>query len=346
MYSVQKKNHMITFFENENLRYAMIGSGSWATALVKLLLNHQQSISWFMRNQKNIDNIRENHHSRSYLQSVLLDPTRLNMSTDINEVIESADVLVFAVPSAYFMSVMKNFTGSLDNKFIISAIKGFVDEKNLTIAEYFNQVYNIPFDRIGIISGPCHAEEVSMERLSYLTLTSKHIEVARALCDVFSCRYIKTTPSTDIYGVEYAAALKNIYAIAAGICHGLGYGDNFMAVLMTNAFNELASFLNATHPDEKRVVKSAAYLGDLLVTGYSQFSRNRTFGNMIGKGYSVKSAQVEMSMVAEGYYASRCIHEINKEYRIDMPIADAVYRILYEERYPPFVIKQLTEELF
>jgi len=217
---------------------------------------------------------------------------------------------------------------------------------NLTIAEYFHKEYDVPFDRIGIISGPCHAEEVSMERLSYLTLTSKHIEVARALCEVFACRYIKTTPSTDIYGVEYAAALKNIYAIAAGICHGLGYGDNFMAVLMTNAFHELALFLNATHPDEKRVVKSAAYLGDLLVTGYSQFSRNRTFGNMIGKGYSVKSAQVEMSMVAEGYYASKCIHEINKEYRIDMPIADAVYRILYEERYPPFVIKQLTEELF
>ena len=337
---------MITFFENENLRYAMIGSGSWATALVKLLLNHQQSISWFMRNQKNIDNIRENHHSRSYLQSVLLDPTRLNMSTDINEVIESADVLVFCVPSAYFLSVMKNFTGSLENKFIISAIKGFVGEMNLTIAEYFNREYGVPFDRIGIISGPCHAEEVSMERLSYLTLTSKHIEVARALCDVFACRYIKTTPSTDIYGVEYAAALKNIYAIAAGICHGLGYGDNFMAVLMTNSFHELASFLNATHPDSSRVVKSSAYLGDLLVTGYSQFSRNRTFGNMIGKGYSVKSAQVEMSMVAEGYFASKCIHEINKEYRIDMPIADAVYRILYEERYPPFVIKQLTEELF
>lgn len=337
---------MTTFFEKENLRYAMVGSGSWATALIKLLLNYQHSIHWFMRSQKNIDNIKENHHSRSYLQSVLLDPTRLNMSTDINEVIDSADVLVFAIPSAYFLSAMEKFTGSFEGKFIISAIKGFVDEKNLTIAEYFHQVHGVPYDRIGIISGPCHAEEVSMERLSYLTLTSKHIEVARALCDIFSCKYIKTTPSTDIYGVEYAAALKNVYAIAAGICHGLGYGDNFMAVLMTNAFNEMATFINTTYPDKSRVVKSSAYLGDLLVTGYSQFSRNRTFGSMIGKGYHVKSAMMEMNMVAEGYYASKCIHEINKTHRIDMPIADAVYMILHEERYPEYVIKQLTEEFF
>jgi Glycerol-3-phosphate dehydrogenase len=337
---------MKTFFQRKELKYAMIGSGSWATALVKLLLNHQESIWWYMRSQANIDNIRENHRSRAYLQSVLLDPNRLKMSTNLNEVIEEADVLVFAVPSAYFLETMKKFTGSLENKFIISAIKGFVDEKNLTIAEYFNQVHNIPFGRIGIISGPCHAEEVSMERLSYLTLSSKHIEIARALCEVFACSYIKTTPGTDIYGVEYAAALKNIYAVAAGICHGLGYGDNFMAVLMTNAFRELADFIDATHKDEGRKITSSAYLGDLLVTGYSQFSRNRTFGSMIGKGYSVKSAQIEMNMVAEGYYASKCIHEINKEFRIDMPIAEAVYLILYENRYPAYVIKQLTEDLF
>ena len=337
---------MKTFFEQENLRYAMIGSGSWATALIKLLLNRQQSIGWYLRDEKKIEEVKKTAHNPFYLQSVHLDPDRLNMSTDINEIVSNADVLVFCTPSAYFMKVMSNLKVSLENKFIISAIKGFVDENNLTIAEYFHQFHNVPFDRIGIISGPCHAEEVSMERLSYLTLTSKHAEIARALCDVFACDYIKTTPGTDIYGVEYSAALKNIYAIAAGICHGLGYGDNFMAVLMTNAYHEIAEFLNATHPDKDRVLTTSAYLGDLLVTGYSQFSRNRTFGNMIGKGYSVKSAQVEMTMVAEGYYASKCIHEINKEYRIDMPIAEAVYLILYEERYPPFVIKQLTEELF
>ncbi len=337
---------MKTFFEQDNLRYAMIGSGSWATALIKLLLNHQQSIGWYLRDEKKIEQVRKTAHNPFYLQSVYLDSDRLQMSTDLNEVVSNADVLVFCTPSAYFMRVMSNLSVSLKNKFIISAIKGFVAENNITVAEYFHEFHNIPFDRIGIVSGPCHAEEVSMERLSYLTLTSKHIEIARALCDVFACDYIKTTPGTDIYGVEYSAALKNIYAIAAGICHGLGYGDNFMAVLMTNAYHEIAEFLNVTHHDKDRVLTTSAYLGDLLVTGYSQFSRNRTFGNMIGKGYSVISAKAEMNMVAEGYYASRCIHEINKGYRVDMPIADAVYMILYEQKYPAYVIKQLTDKLY
>ena len=185
-----------------------------------------------------------------------------------------------------------------------------------------------------------------MERLSYLTLTSKYYEVASALCDIFACDYIKATPGTDIYGVEYSAALKNVYAVAAGICHGLGYGDNFMAVLMTNAYHEIVKFLNATHPDKDRNLSSSAYLGDLLVTAYSKFSRNRTFGGMIGKGYSVISAQIEMNMVAEGYYASRCIHEINKNFMIDMPIADAVYMILYMQKYPAYVMKQLEDKLY
>lgn len=323
----------------------MVGSGSWATALIKLLLNHQEKIHWYLRDPKKIELIRKSSHNPSYLQSVYLDPDRLIMSNDINEVVSTADVIVVCTPSAFFMKTFSKLAVSLEDKFIISAIKGFVDEKNLTIAEYFHQCHNVLFDRIGVISGPSHAEEVSMERLSYLTLTSKHIEIARALCDLFSCDYIKTTPGTDIYGVEYSAALKNIYAVAAGICHGLGYGDNFMAVLMTNAYREIGEFLNATHPDQTRNFASSAYLGDLLVTGYSQFSRNRTFGNMIGKGYSVISAQVEMNMIAEGYYASRCINEINKEYRIDMPIAEAVYMILYEQRYPAYVIKQLTDKL-
>lgn len=336
---------METFFDKKDIRYAMIGSGSWATALIKLLLNHQPSIEWFIRNKKNIEKIKRDSHNPFYLQSVFLDPSRLNMTDNINKVVENADVLIFCTPSAYFMNVIKNLKVSLENKFIVSAVKGFVDEKNRTVAEYFNQIHNIPFDRIGIISGPCHAEEVSMERLSFLTISSKYIETARELSKAFACNYIRTTPGTDIYGVEYSAALKNIYAIAAGICHGLGYGDNFMAVLMTNAYHEIAKFINATHPDKNRVLTRSAYLGDLLVTGYSQFSRNRTFGSMIGKGYSVTSAQFEMNMVAEGYYACKCINEINKKHRIDMPIAEAVYAILYEQKYAAYVIKRLTEEL-
>lgn len=335
---------MDSILEKRNLKFAMVGSGSWATALVKLLMNHQEKISWFIRDQKNIDRVMKNHRNKVYLSSVILEPDRLFMSTDINAVVESADVLVFCIPSAYFLGVMEKLTVPLDGKFIVSAIKGFVGDK--TIAEYFNREHGIPYDRIGVVSGPCHAEEVGMERLSYLTFTSKHVANAKALCDFFECEYVRTMPGTDIYGVEYAAALKNIYAIAAGIAHGLGYGDNFLSVLMTSSFKEMTEFLNASHPDKKRNVLTSPYLGDLLVTGYSQFSRNRTFGSMIGKGYSVKNAQVEMSMVAEGYYATAAINRINKKYRVEMPIAEAVYEILYDEKYPAYVMKRLSDRLY
>lgn len=336
---------MDNFFNDENLRYAMIGSGSWATALAKLILNNQESISWYVRDDEMIDQINRTQHNPYYLPAVKFDPKRIRMSSDINEIISESDVLVFCVPSAYFLKEAESINLSLDDKFIISAIKGIIPGDNITIAEYFNQKFEIPFSRIGVVSGPCHAEEVAMEKLSYLTLSSKHIEVARSICDIFSCDYIRTVPGTDIYGVEYAAVLKNIYAVAAGVCHSLSYGDNFMAVLITSSFHEMRDFLHASHPDPKRKTSTSAYLGDLLVTCYSQFSRNRTFGSMIGKGYSVQSAQVEMNMVAEGYYGTKCIYEINKKYGVHMPIAEAMYRILYEDKYPAYIIKQLSENL-
>ncbi|HBG23520.1 MAG: glycerol-3-phosphate dehydrogenase [Bacteroidetes bacterium GWF2_41_61] len=336
---------MDNFFDSDNLRYAMIGSGSWATALAKLILNNQESISWYVRDDEMIDQINRTQHNPYYLSAVKFDPKRVRMSSDINEIISESDVLVFCVPSAYFLKEAERINISLDDKFIISAIKGIIPGDNITIAEYFNHNFEIPFSRIGVVSGPCHAEEVAMEKLSYLTLSSKHIEVARSMCDIFSCEYIRTVPGTDIYGVEYAAVLKNIYAVAAGVCHALSYGDNFMAVLITSSFHEMRDFLHASHPDSKRKTSTSAYLGDLLVTCYSQFSRNRTFGSMIGKGYSVQSAQVEMNMVAEGYYGTKCIYEINKKYGVHMPIAEAMYRILYEEKYPAYIIKQLSENL-
>ena len=336
---------MENILEREGLRFALIGGGSWATALAKLLLNHQEKISWYIRDEESIDILKSTGHNPFYLQAVQFDPKRLELSTDINEVICNADVLLFAIPSAYFMDMAVNIKCNLDNKFIITAIKGMVPVDNISIAEYFHINHKIPFSRIGVVSGPCHAEEVAMERLSYLTLSSKHIEVARNLCDIFACSYIKTIPGTDIYGVEYAAVLKNIYAVAAGVCHALGYGDNFMAVLITNSFHEMRDFLHASHPDKNRHTSTSAYLGDLLVTCYSQFSRNRTFGSMIGKGYSVQSAQHEMNMVAEGYYGTKCIYEINQKYIIHMPIAEAMYKILYEHKYSAYIIKQLTEQL-
>ena len=336
---------MKNYFEHSTMRYAMIGSGSWATALVKVLLQTQARVSWFVREEAMIAHILQHRSNPYYLQSANLNTERLDMSADINKVVDEADVLIFCVPSAYFEGEIAPLTAPLAQKFIISAIKGMVPEKNTTITEYFNQNHHIPYDNLGVIGGPCHAEEVAMERLSYLTVACKNEKVALALAKAFTCSFMKTTTTTDIYGVEYAVVLKNIYAMAAGVCHSLGYGDNFAAVLITNAYHEMKDFLNETHADKGRDAARPAYLGDLLVTCYSQFSRNRTFGSLIGKGYSVQAVRAEMNMVAEGYYGSRCIYEVNKKYKIAMPIAEAMYAIMYENQNAAMVIKHLTEKL-
>ncbi len=336
---------MNTFFKKDNLRYAVIGSGSWATALVKLVLNNQSTVNWYVRDNDVIEHIKTRGHNPYYLSTIDFKPSCLFLSNDINEIVSNSDVLIFCIPSAYFLSELAALTIPLDGKFLISAIKGIIANENITIAEYFHKKHHIPFDRIGIVSGPSHAEEIAMERLTYLTLTSKHLDVAKNLCKILDCSYVKTVPGTDIYGVEYAAVLKNVYAVAAGICHSLSYGDNFMSVFITNCFNEMREFLHASHPDSSRITSTSAYLGDLLVTCYSQYSRNRTFGSMIGKGISVQAAQLEMNMVAEGYYGAKAIFELNKKFKINMPIAEAVYNILYEHYYPASVIKQLAETL-
>lgn len=328
-----------------NLKFCVIGNGSWATALVKLLLSKLNDIGWHIRSEDTIDFIRQHRHNPRYLTATSFDVSKLHMSTDINEVIRQANVVILAVPSAFLQATFAKLTiNDLSDKFIVSAVKGIIPNSNETISEYFHRYHNVPYSQIGIISGPCHAEEVAMERLSYLTFSCKRKQLSEIMSRYFESNYLRVIASTDIYGVEYAAVLKNIYAIGAGICHGLGYGDNFMAVLVSNAFEEMKRFLNTTYPSTRTTTKSA-YLGDLLVTCYSQFSRNRTFGGMIGKGYSVSAVQVEMNMVAEGYYASKCMYEINKQHNVDMPIADTVYRILYQDASAKSEIKKLTEVL-
>lgn len=336
---------MDTFFKRNNLRYAVIGSGSWATALVKLVLNNQSFVNWYVKDNEAIEHIKARGHNPYYLSTIDFDSSRLNLSSDINEIVAGSDVLIFCIPSAYFLGELSGLNESLDNKFIISAIKGIISDENITIAEYFHKKYHIPFSKIGIVSGPSHAEEIAMERLTYLTLTSKHIEVAVSLCKIFEFSYVKTVPGTDIYGVEFAAVLKNVYAVGAGICHSLSYGDNFMSVFITNCFNETREFLHASHPDSSRITSTSAYLGDLLVTCYSQYSRNRTFGSMVGRGISIQAAKLEMNMVAEGYFGAKAIYELNKKYKIKMPIADAVYKILYEHASPASTIKKIAETL-
>lgn len=325
-------------------KFAVIGGGSWATAIAKMLCVNLPEIAWYMRNTYAIEHIKINKHNPNYLSSVEFDTKKLKLTNDINEAVAYADYVIFAIPSAFLNGELEKLTVNLDGKVIFSAIKGIVPETSLIVGEHFHKTYNIPYDSIGVITGPCHAEEVALERLSYLTIACGDDEKAKIMAENLSSHYIKTKTSDDIIGTEYAAMLKNIYAIAAGIAHGLGYGDNFQALLMSNAIREMKKYIKKVHK-MKRNINDSAYLGDLLVTGYSIFSRNRMFGNMIGKGYTVKSAQMEMSMVAEGYYATNSAHKLNEEYKAKTPIIDAVYDILYEGKEPKKVFKKLTDKL-
>ena len=328
----------------DNLKFAVIGGGSWATAIAKMLCVNLPEISWYMRNDAAIEHIKNHKHNPNYLSSVEFDNNKLQLTNDINEAVAYADYIIFAIPSAFLNAELEKLTISLKDKIIFSAIKGIVPETSLIVGEHFHYKYDIPYYNIGVITGPCHAEEVALERLSYLTIACGDPEKAGIVAKNLSGNYIKAKISDDIIGTEYAAMLKNIYSIAAGIAHGLGYGDNFQSVIMSNAIREMKKFIKKVHK-MKRNINDSAYLGDLLVTGYSVFSRNRMFGNMIGKGYTVKSAQMEMSMVAEGYYAVKSAYQLNQGYGAKTPIIDAVYTILYERKDAKAVFKKLTEEL-
>jgi glycerol-3-phosphate dehydrogenase (NAD(P)+) len=329
---------------SENLKFAVIGGGSWATAIAKMLCVNLSEIAWYMRNDAAIEHIQKYKHNPNYLSSVEFDTTKLRLTNNINEAIEYADYVIFAIPSAFLDAELKNMTVSLADKIIFSAIKGIVPETSLIVGEHFHIQYDIPYYNIGVITGPCHAEEVALERLSYLTIACGDPDKASIVAKSLSGNYIKAKISDDIIGTEYAAMLKNIYAIAAGIAHGLGYGDNFQSVMMSNGIREMKKFIRKVHK-MKRNINDSAYLGDLLVTGYSVFSRNRMFGNMIGKGYTVKSAMMEMSMVAEGYYATKSAYKLNQGYGAKTPIIDAVYAVLYEGKDAKSVFKKLTESL-
>lgn len=329
---------------SDSPKFAVIGGGSWATAIAKMLCSNVNQILWYMRNTSAIEHIKAQKHNPNYLSSVEFDTNKLLLTNDINEAVANADYVIFAIPSAFLSKELENLTVPLTDKVIFSAIKGIVPETSLIVGEHFHDVYDLDYDNIGVITGPCHAEEVALERLSYLTIACGSEKKAKTMAKNLNSHYIKTKISDDIIGTEYAAMLKNIFAIAAGIAHGLGYGDNFQALLMSNAVREMKKFIRKVHK-MKRNINDSAYLGDLLVTGYSVFSRNRMFGNMIGKGYTVQSAMMEMSMVAEGYYATKSAYNLNKGYGAKTPIIDAVYGILYEGKDAKQVFKKLTDKL-
>src|SRR5690606_24573867 len=315
--------------------------------MIKMLGDNRvdKSVQWWVRNKQTAEYIKTYKHNPNYLSAAQLKIPKRNIHVDVRTVIAHADIVILNTPAAFLKDALSGITPAmLSDKIIVSAIKGIVPDENQIVGDFLQQQYGIPIDKISVIGGPCHAEEVSLEKLSYLTVAARDTKVAALVASLIETRYIKTNVSDDIYGTEYAAILKNIYAVAGGICHGLGFGDNFQAVLVSNAIREMADFVNTVKPIQ-RDIKESAYLGDLLVTAYSQFSRNRTFGNMIGKGYRVKSAQLEMNMVAEGYYAANCIQAICNAHGIELPICHTVYRILYENQSPAEAIQSLADKL-
>ena len=327
------------------LKICIMGGGSWATAIAKMSMANGNKINWYMRRPEQIEKFKETGCNPSYLSSVKFDLKKIKFFSNINLAIKNSDILVFATPSPFLKSHLAKVTTSLTGKKVVTAIKGIVPEENMIVSDYFMKFYGVNEEDIAVIAGPCHAEEVALERLSYLTVGSKNLKFAEFFANRIQNTYLKTYITTDVTGIEYASVLKNVYAIASGICHGLKYGDNFQAILVSNSIREMSRFVNTVSPEEERNLQDAAYLGDLLVTAYSKFSRNRTFGSMIGKGYSVRSSQLEMEMIAEGYYGTKCIKEINEKYNVEMPILDACYNILYERISPNIEIKSLTEKI-
>ena len=326
-------------------KIAVLGDGSWATAIVKILMDNGHHINWNIRLKDDIDYIKKYKRNPNYLRGVELHLDKISLFNSIEETIKDCDTVIVVIPSAYLEISLEGLAkNSFDNKFIVSAVKGIVPEHYTTALEFMKAEYNLNDEQFGVVSGPSHAEEIALQRLTYLTASATLSEKATLLSEMFKNSYVKTITSDDIYGTEYAAIMKNIMAVASGISHGVGYGDNFQAVLISNSIREIKRFVDKIHPIT-RDIKNSVYLGDLLVTAYSTFSRNRTFGNMIGKGYSVKAAQMEMSMIAEGYYAVKGIYEMNKKYNIDLPITNAVYNILYERISPRIEINLLTELL-
>lgn len=323
-------------------KIAVMGGGSWATALAKLLLQNCESIMWYMRRDDRIADFKAHRRNPTYLSDVEFDIERIEFSSDINYVCSEADTLLLVMPSPYFKSHLAKLNVSIADKYVVSAVKGIVPDENEIISDYMAGHYGVSPERMLVIGGPCHAEEVALERLSYLTIGCRDLVVAETFARCLAGKAMKTIVSTDLNGIEYGAVLKNVYAIAAGIVHGLKNGDNFLAMLVSNAIREMERFLYAVAPCDRQICDSV-YLGDLLVTSYSRFSRNHNFGSIIGKGYSVKAATLEMEQTAEGYYGTKCIHEINERYKVPMPILDGVYQILYNRAPAARQIARMAE---
>ncbi len=326
-------------------RITMVGGGSWATALIKILSENNVAIKWWLRNKADADHIKQFHHNKSYLSDVQINSRKVKVCTRVRDAVKDSEFVILAVPAAFVSDALSSLdTRDFTGKCVISAIKGMIPEKNQLVTDWVSEQYGVPTSRMAVIAGPCHAEEVALEKQSYLTIGSTDLTCADEVARLLTCRFVQASPLADIYGIEYSAVMKNIVALASGITRGIGYGDNFQAVLVSNAMQEIKRFVDAVYP-QHRDLSASAYLGDLLVTAYSPFSRNRTFGTLIGRGYTIQSAQAEMNMIAEGYYAVKSIHAINQQHKVNLPITEAVYQILYEGASPVAEMKKLQGKL-
>ena len=323
-------------------KVAVMGGGSWATALAKLLLNNCESILWYMRRDDRIEDFKLHRRNPTYLSDVEFDIDRIEFSSDINEVCEKADTLLLVMPSPYFKSHVDKITVDISDKFVVSAVKGIVPDGNMIISEYMQKRFGVKRDRMLVVSGPTHAEEVALGRKSFLTVACENTGNAEKLAEALAGKALKTIISNDVIGIEYASVLKNVYSICSGIIHGLKTGDNFQAMLVSNAIREMERFVNTADPRPRQICDSV-YLGDLLVTSYSRFSRNHNFGALIGRGYSVTAARMEMEQTAEGYFGTKCIHEINENMGVQMPILNGVFDILYRNEKPAKIIQKMSE---
>lgn len=325
------------------MEIAVLGSGSWATAIVRIAIETHTKVHWWVREQEIVDGVEQYGHNPLYLRSCELDANKIHISTDIKEIVSKVKNIILVIPAAFVARSLGSLNQQdLKDKRIVCATKGIIPETNQIVADYLKDAFAVDLNNQAVVSGPSHAEEIAQERLTYLTVGSTNEQFAHEIAKALECRFVKTITSQDVRGIEYGSVMKNIYALAAGIAHGIGYGDNFIAVLIANAAQEMETFLDAVAP-QKRNINCFVYLGDLLVTAYSQHSRNRTFGQMIGQGYSVKSAQLEMAMVAEGYYAANCIHIANETLKVCLPIAEAVYNILYKGMSAVGELKKLSD---
>ncbi|HLO44993.1 MAG TPA: NAD(P)H-dependent glycerol-3-phosphate dehydrogenase [Leadbetterella sp.] len=327
------------------MNVTVIGGGSWATALIKILSEKNIKIKWWLRDMEAINHIKKHHHNPQYLSSVELHPSKIKPYHNLKEALKNTEWVILAIPAAFIEGALADVNSEVfEGKKIVSGVKGMVPSCNLLVTDWFSEKFGVSKSNMAAIAGPCHAEEVALEKQSYLTIASEGADTAKGFADLLACRFVKAAHILDIDGVEYAAVMKNIVALACGITHGLGAGDNFQAVMVSNAMLEIERFVNKISPSD-REINSSAYLGDLLVTAYSQFSRNRTFGNMIGRGYSVKTAQMELKMIAEGYYATKSIYEINKNLDVKMPILEFVYGVLYKNQSLLKAFEVLKEKL-